>query len=115
MAGPGPHITAKASSMINRKHALALGLMASVAACAAPEYRWIKAGVDAKAYEQDRIACLQKVDRDFNPYYDYGPIFSGRSAAGQAMYRDQAAEEMYRDCMRQRGYKLVKIEPGPKS
>jgi hypothetical protein len=100
--------------MTYRKLALALGLTASLAACATPEYRWIKAGVDGKGYEQDRLACLKTVERDFNPYYDYGPPISGSSAAGQALFRDQAAEEMYRDCMRKRGYKLVKIEPGQK-
>jgi len=98
--------------MTYRKQALGLGLIASLAACAAaPEYRWIKAGVDAKGYEKDRVACLQTVDRDFNPYYDYGPMISGQSASGQALFRSEAAEQMFRDCMRQHGYRLVTIEP----
>jgi hypothetical protein len=101
--------------MTYRRQALALGLMATVAACAtAPEYRWIKAGVDAKGYEQDRVACLQTVERDFNPYYDYGPLVSGQSASGRALFRSEAAEKMFRDCMRQRGYRLVTIEPAKK-
>jgi hypothetical protein len=89
---------------------LALGACALLAACASPpEYRWIKAGVDAKGYEADRVACLQTVDRDFNPYYDYGP--PGSSAAQETLFRQDAAEQMYRECMRGKGYRLVKIEP----
>jgi len=89
---------------------LTIGVCGVVAACAAaPEYRWIKAGVDAKGYEMDRRACLQTVDREFNPYYDYGP--PGSSAAQEAIFRDQAAEEMFRDCMRGKGYRLVTVEP----
>lgn len=95
-----------------RRLALVFGLAASVAACTAPEYRWIKAGVDGKTYEKDRVGCLETVDRDFNPYYDYGPMISGQTASGQRLFRNQAAEEMFRDCMRQRGYRLVTIEPG---
>ncbi len=100
--------------MTYRKLVLALGMIVSLAACATPEYRWIKAGVDAKTYEQDRVACLQKVDRDFNPNYDYGPMGGAAPQSEQSLFRDQAAEQMYRECMQQRGYKLVKIEPGQK-
>lgn len=88
---------------------LALGMGGLVAACGTPaEHRWIKAGVDAKAYEQDRRACLETVDRDFNPYYDYGPPGSPQSQ--EMLFRQNAAEEMFRDCMRGRGYRLVTVE-----
>jgi hypothetical protein len=89
---------------------LALGACGLIAGCAAaPDYRWIKAGVDAKGYEADRVACLQTVDREFNPMYDYGP--PGSSSSQEAIFRQDAAEKMFRDCMRGRGYRLVKIEP----
>jgi hypothetical protein len=39
-------------------------------------------------------------------------MISGQTASGQRLFRNQAAEEMFRDCMRQRGYRLVTIEPG---
>lgn len=91
---------------------LALGVVGVAAACAAaPEQRWVKAGVNAKTFEADRVACLNVVDRDFNPFYDYGPPISGGSAAGQLMWRSRAAEQMYQDCMRQRGYRLVTVDP----
>lgn len=94
-----------------RQQMLALGVLGLVAACAAaPEQRWMKAGVNAKIYEADRVACLGTVDREFNPYYDYGPLVSGGTASGQRLFRNQAAEEMFRDCMRQRGYRLMTIE-----
>ena len=87
-----------------------LGACGLVAACAAaPEYRWIRAGVDAKGYEADRVACLKTVDRDFNPLYDYGP--PGSPASQEAIFRQDAAEQMFRECMRGKGYRLVKIEP----
>jgi hypothetical protein len=90
--------------------AIALGLGGLAAACAAaPEYRWMKAGVDGKTYETDRVACLQTVDREFIPYYDFGP--PGASSTTQAIFRDKEAEDMFRDCMRQRGYRLVTIDP----
>jgi len=89
---------------------LAFGLIGFASACvAAPEYRWIKAGADSKAYQVDRRACLETVDRDFNPYYDYG--MPGNSRAQEAIFRQDAAEQMFRECMRGRGYRLVTIEP----
>jgi len=98
------------SEMTARLGLLALGACGLLAACAnAPEYRWIKAGVDAKGYEADRVACLQTVDRDFNPLYDYGP--PGSPASQEAIFRQDAAEQMFRECMRGKGYRLVKIEP----
>lgn len=97
--------------MSRRQQMLALGVLGLVAACAAPpEQRWAKAGVNAKIYEADRVACLGTVDREFNPYYDYGPMVSGGTASGQRLWRNQAAEEMFRDCMRGRGYRLMTIE-----
>lgn len=91
----------------------ALGLGVAVAACGAPvEYRWIKAGVDAKGYEADRVACLQTVDREFNPYYDYGP--PGSPPAQEEIFRQDAAEQMFRECMRGKGYRLVTVEPRPR-
>lgn len=88
----------------------AVGVGTLVVACASPvEYRWIKAGVDAKGYEADRVDCLQTVDRDFNPYYDYGP--PGSSGAQETIFRQDAAEQMFRECMRGKGYRLVKVEP----
>jgi hypothetical protein len=90
--------------------AIALGLGGFAAACtAAPEYRWMKAGVDGKTYEKDRVTCLQTVDREFNPYYDFGP--PGAAPTTQALFRDREAEDMFRNCMRQRGYRLVTIDP----
>ena len=98
--------------MSGRQRMLVLGLVGLVAACApGPEYRWMKAGVNAKVYEADRVACLGTVDREFNPYYDYGPMVSGGTASGQRLFRNQAAEEMYRDCMRHHGYRLIAVEP----
>ena len=67
------------------------------------------AGVDAKAYEADRRACLETVDREFNPYYDYGT--PGNSRSQEAIFRQDAAEQMFRDCMRGKGYRLVTVEP----
>lgn len=97
--------------MPGRQQLLALGMVGFVAACAAaPEQRWVKAGVNPKIFEADRVACLGVVDRDFNPYYDYGPMVSGGTASGQRLFRNRAAEEMYQDCMRQRGYRLVTVE-----
>ena len=96
--------------MTGKTALLALGACVLVTACATPpEYRWIKAGADAKTYEADRVACLQTVERDFNPLYDYGP--PGSSGAQEAIFRQDAAEQMYRDCMRGRGYRLVTVEP----
>jgi hypothetical protein len=97
--------------MSGRQQLLALGMVGFVAACAAaPEQRWMKAGVNPKIYEADRVACLGVVDRDFNPYYDYGPTVSGGTASGRLLFREKAAEDMFQDCMRQRGYRLVRIE-----
>lgn len=102
--------------MVRRRQMLpllsALGLAGFVAACApGPEYRWMKAGVDDKTFENDRVACLQTVDREFNPYYDYG--VPGAAGTEQRLFRDRAAEDMFRDCMRQRGYRLVTLESPP--
>jgi hypothetical protein len=88
---------------------LVLGLAGLSAACAAPEYRWIKSGADAKTYETDRRACLATVDREFNPYYDYG--IPGNSRTQEALFRQDAAEQMFQECMRGRGYRLVTVEP----
>lgn len=85
-------------------------LLPLLAACAGPEYRWIKQGGDRAAFEKDRHYCVKYVNEEFNPYYDYGPVFGPRSYAGEAMHRDMAAEEMYRACMHGRGYKLIAIE-----
>jgi len=90
---------------------LALGICGLIAGCAgtAQEYRWVRAGVDAKGYEADRVACLQQVDRDFNPMYDYGP--PGSPPSQEAIFRQDAAEQMFRECMLGKGYRLVRIEP----
>ena len=85
------------------------GFLVFLAACAAPEYRWIKPNTDSRAFRVDLQACHQTVDQDFNPYYDYG--MPGASASAEALFRQDAAEQMFRDCMRGRGYKLVRIEP----
>lgn len=87
-----------------------LSAMVSVAACTAPDYRWIKQGVDAKTFETDRQFCVKYVNDEFNPYYDYGPAFRRPSVSEEMMYRDVAADEMYRACMHGKGYKLIAIQ-----
>jgi hypothetical protein len=88
---------------------LTIALLGSVAACAAPEYRWLKANTDTEVYRADLAACHETVDRDFNPYYDYG--IPGNSRSQEALFRQDAAEQMFRDCMRGRGYRLVRVDP----
>lgn len=95
--------------MAARTIALTIGVAGLVSACAAPEYRWIKPNTDTPAYRADLHACHQTVERDFNPYYDYG--IPGNSRSQEALFRQDAAEQMFRECMRGRGYRLVKIEP----
>lgn len=92
-------------SHLNRLPALALVL--AVAACAVPEYHWIKAGGDEPLYRKDRAACVAYTNEEFNPYYDYGPPGRNVSYAQEAMFRQMAAEDMFRDCMKRRGYRLV--------
>lgn len=95
--------------MAARTTLLTVAILGSVAACAAPEYRWIKANTDQAAFRADLTACHETVDRDFNPYYDYG--MPGNSRSQEALFRQDAAEQMFRDCMRGRGYRLVRVEP----
>jgi len=85
------------------------GVLGLVSACAAPEYRWIKANTSERVFQADLNACHETVQRDFNPYYDYG--MPGSSRTEEALFRQDAAEEMFRDCMRGKGYRLVTIEP----
>lgn len=95
--------------MAARMMVLAIGLAGLVSACAAPEYRWIKSNTDTQAYQADLNACHQTVERDFNPYYDYG--MPGNSRSQEALFRQDAAEQMFRECMQGRGYRLVTIDP----
>ena len=83
--------------------ALALGAVG----CAAPEYHWIKPGVDAKTFQKERAACVNYTDNEFNPYYDYGPPIGPNSWAQESMFRHMAAEDMFRNCMKRKGYRLV--------
>ncbi|MEM9683882.1 MAG: hypothetical protein AAF942_11505 [Pseudomonadota bacterium] len=86
---------------------LAIAALGLAAGCTPPpEKVWIKAGATPEAFDGDRKACLATVDRDFNPYYDYG-IPGNRSSSQEALFRDDAAEQMYQNCMRGRGYELV--------
>lgn len=85
------------------------GVLGLLSACAAPEYRWIKANTDSRAFQADVDACHATVQRDFNPFYDYG--MPGSSRTEEALFRQDAAEQMFRECMQGRGYRLVRIEP----
>lgn len=87
-----------------------LSVMLAAAACTAPEYRWIKQGVDAKTFETDRQFCVKYVNDEFNPYYDYGPVFRRPSVSEEIMYQNIAADDMYRACMHGKGYKLMTIQ-----
>lgn len=87
-----------------------MSVMLSAAACSGPEYRWIKQGADEKAFETDRAFCVNYVNEEFNPYYDYGPVFRRPSIAEEMMYRDIAADEMYRACMHGKGYELMAVQ-----
>ena len=93
---------------------VAVLLFGSLAACAGPEYRWVKPGVDAATFEKDRRACVQYVDDEFNPFYDYGPAHRYVSASEEALYKQIEAENMFRRCMKRRGYELVTIETRPR-
>ena len=42
--------------------------------------------------------------------YDYGPPHRRVSASEQALYAQIEAENMFRQCMRRRGYKLIAVE-----
>ena len=92
----------------------AMTILAGLAGCAAPEYRWSKPGTDAAAFEKDRQACIEYVDEEFNPFYDYGPPHRYVSASEEALYKQIEAENMFRRCMKRRGYKLVTIETKPR-
>ena len=83
----------------------------SVAACATPEYRWVKQGVDQKTFAGDRNTCVKYVNDEFNPYYDYGPVYGYQPVSSQIMYRSIAAEEMFRACMYGKGYERITIQP----
>ena len=87
-----------------------MSAMLSAAACSGPEYRWVKQGADAKTFEADRVFCVNYVNEEFNPYYDYGPVYRRPSISEEIMYRDIAADEMYRACMHGKGYKLMAIQ-----
>ena len=84
--------------------------MASIAACTMPDYRWVKQGVDQKTFDADRSFCVNYVNEEFNPYYDYGPVYRRPSVAEEMMHRNIAADEMYRACMHGKGYKLIAIQ-----
>jgi hypothetical protein len=92
-------------------HLPAFALVFAVGACTAPEYHWIKAGGDETMYRTDRAACVAYTNEEFNPYYDYGPPGRGGSYAQEAMFRQMAAEDMFRNCMKRRGYRLVEAPP----
>ena len=82
-----------------------------VVACAGPEYRWIKDGADQTSFQADRQACVEYVDHEFNPFYDYGPPHRRSSVSEEALFRQLAAEDMFKECMRKRGYQLVELPP----
>jgi len=89
-------------------------VLGSLAGCAGPEYRWSKPGTDAAAFEKDRQACVQYVDEEFNPFYDYGPAHRYVSASEEALHKQIEAENMFRRCMKRRGYKLLTVETKPR-
>ncbi len=100
--------------MRSRIFLLGLLIVGTLAACAGPQYRWVKPGVDAATFQKDREACVSYVDREFNPFYDYGPAHRRASASEEALYKQIEAENMFRGCMKKRGYELVTIETKPR-
>ena len=94
-------------AMSRLKPIAVFGLALAAAGCAAPQYHWIKPGVDAATFNKERAACVAYTDKEFNPYYDYGPPLGRNSWAQESMFRHMAAGDMFRDCMKRKGYKLV--------
>lgn len=83
---------------------------ATLAACAATDYYWVKEGADQATYVADRDACRHYVDRNFLPWYDYGPAWRRSTPADQMMGARVEIERLFRHCMEARGYKLMAVE-----
>jgi hypothetical protein len=102
-------------------------LLALVSACAFPETRWEKAGVDEKVTANDLTDCRRAARREaFEtwPYFTYGPPYWGfpywgwgPSYRGLPYWNRYSSNQFYAEsrltdfCMRNKGYQLVTVTP----
>ena len=97
---------------------LLLALFALLASCASKDTRWENDSVPASQWSQDESACrriaARQADEDFASVE--GRFSNARGSSGTAITdfdRMEARENrrrLFERCMRQHGYRLVKIE-----
>lgn len=98
--------------MLQRSLLIALlPLSAALLGCATQQYRWEKPGVTGADFAADRHACLVQTEDRFNPFEDFGWPFGRTPAAERHLNARLRYEQLFRDCMQARGYRLVPVPP----
>ena len=99
------------------KHIVLVALIATAIAvgCAAPAGDWVKDSTQPLQADQDKYACLQEAQQPFSYLSGspgWGPGWGPGWVAASGYAGVQTNQELYRACMKARGYSW---QPGLKS
>lgn len=81
------------------KNTIALALIMWLIGCAAPVGDWVKDSTQPLQVDQDKYACLQQAQQPFS-YMSGSPGWGATSGYAGV----QTNQELYRACMKARGY-----------